>query len=206
MTTTMMRRTVRRRRRRAVVGGSSSPFSAADFQSNDGMITGTWGPALWHVLHTISFNYPVNPTAEQRRQYRDFVLSLRNVLPCGKCRENLRRNLRETLPLRASHLRSREDFARYVFELHETVNRMLDKPASDPPRTFEQIREKYEHLRARCAASPPPPSSSSELGCQQPAHAARAKPHCLVSLRPESELRGRRDHITLDASCLAQKA
>lgn len=34
-------------------------FSESDYESGDGMITAVWGPPLWHVLHTISFNYPV---------------------------------------------------------------------------------------------------------------------------------------------------
>jgi len=46
------------------------------------------------MLHTISFNYPVNPTKEQKKQYMDYVLSLQNVLPCGACRKNLKTNLR----------------------------------------------------------------------------------------------------------------
>ena len=55
------------------------------------MVTNVWGPSLWHVLHTISFNYPVNPTEEQKQQYKDFVLSLGNVLPCGACRKIIKR-------------------------------------------------------------------------------------------------------------------
>ena len=48
-------------------------FSEKDYNSNDGMVTNVWGPSLWHVLHTISFNYPVNPTEEQKQQYKDNI-------------------------------------------------------------------------------------------------------------------------------------
>ena len=37
-------------------------YTKKDYNANDGMITSVWGPALWHFLHTMSFNYPVNPT------------------------------------------------------------------------------------------------------------------------------------------------
>ena len=39
-----------------------SIFSHDEFNSPDGMLTSVWGPSLWHSLHTISFNYPNNPT------------------------------------------------------------------------------------------------------------------------------------------------
>ena len=63
----------------------NSVYNSDDYNSNDGMLTTVWGPGMWHFLHTTSFNYPVNPTEKQRKDYRNFVLSLRNVLPCGKC-------------------------------------------------------------------------------------------------------------------------
>ena len=45
-------------------------FTTKDFNSDEGMLTSVWGPALWHVLHTVSFNYPVNPTQKQKKDTR----------------------------------------------------------------------------------------------------------------------------------------
>ena len=70
-------------------------FNASDFQSNDGMLTTVWGPPMWHYLHTMSFNYPVKPKESVKKKYRDFVLLLQYVLPCGKCRENLKQNFKK---------------------------------------------------------------------------------------------------------------
>jgi hypothetical protein len=64
-------------------------YKKSDYSSGDGMLTTVWGPAMWHYLHTMSFNYPVEPTQENKKHYRDFVLNLRNVLPCKYCRINL---------------------------------------------------------------------------------------------------------------------
>jgi len=77
------------------------------------MLTTVWGPSTWHLLHTMSFNYPVNPTCEDKRSYREMILNLKNVLPCGKCRENLKKNFKK-LPLRMSDMRSRASFSKYV--------------------------------------------------------------------------------------------
>ena len=60
-----------------------SNFSKKDYESNDGMLTYIWGPPLWHVLHTISFNYPVNPTDEDKMKYECFILSMGFILICG---------------------------------------------------------------------------------------------------------------------------
>jgi DNA polymerase III delta prime subunit len=54
-------------------------FKKKDYNSGDGMLTSVWGPAQWHFLHTMSFNYPVNPTREDNHNYRNYVLSLKNV-------------------------------------------------------------------------------------------------------------------------------
>lgn len=123
-----------------------SKFTKDDYESNNGMMTSIWGPAAWHFLHSISFNYPVNPSVEQKHKYMDFIYSLRNVLPCGKCRDNLANNFKK-LPLTLKEMESRDSFSKYIYNLHKTVNTMLGK---DTPVTFEEARDIYEHFRARC--------------------------------------------------------
>ena len=71
-------------------------FSSKDYMSGDGMLTSVWVPAAWHLLHTISFNYPITPTEEQKKYYKEFIESMTNVLPCKYCRMNLE-NKRNTL-------------------------------------------------------------------------------------------------------------
>ena len=84
------------------------------YKSNDGMLTSVWGPGMWHYLHTMSFNYPITPTSSDKKHYRDFIIQLKYVLPCGKCRKNLRKNLKE-LPIKMKHMKNRDTFSRYVF-------------------------------------------------------------------------------------------
>ena len=99
-------------------------FSDEEYNSNDGMLTSVWGPVFWFFLHTMSFNYPVNPTHADKIHYRNHILGLRHVLPCGKCRANLKENFKK-LPLRMSDMKSRETFSRYIYHLQELVNTML---------------------------------------------------------------------------------
>jgi len=73
------------------------------------MQTYAWGPALWHSLHMISFNYPVEPTSQQKKQYRNLMLNLVNVLPCKHCRLNLKKNYK-IFPLTMECMKSRDSF------------------------------------------------------------------------------------------------
>jgi len=165
-------------------------YSNDDYNSNDGMLTTVWGPGMWHYMHTMSFNYPVNPTCDDKAHYMDFILSLRNVLPCGKCRKNLCVNFKK-LPLKMKHMASRETFSKYIYDLHELINKMLHKKSG---LTFEQVRERYEHFRARCAKSYKELNKrktqrllnkmkKSEKGCTEPLYGEKSK--CVLKIVPQ---------------------
>lgn len=173
-------------------------YSSEDYNSNDGMLTTVWGPGMWHFLHTTSFNYPVNPTAKQKRDYRNFVLSLRDVLPCGKCRKNLTKNLRK-LPITMRHMKSRDSFSRYMYALHEHVNKMLDKNSG---LTFEQVRERYEHFRARCATKKQPViiKKKKENGCTEPLYGEKSK--CVLKIVPQTE---KCETMQIDNKCVKKR-
>ena len=51
-------------------------FSKKEYSSGDGMLTTVWGPSMWHYLHTMSFNYPVNPSEEDKKHYKEFIINL----------------------------------------------------------------------------------------------------------------------------------
>ncbi len=84
-------------------------YNKNDYQSGDGMLTSVWGPSLWHYLHTMSFNYPVCPTPEDKKAYKDFIMSLKKVLPCKYCRLNMVKNLK-AVPLNKKALKNRTQF------------------------------------------------------------------------------------------------
>jgi hypothetical protein len=141
------------------------------FTSGDGMLTSVWGPSLWHYLHTMSFNYPVNPTQEEKHNYRKIILNLKNVLPCKYCRLNLKKNFKE-LPLTIKHMKNRETFSRYVYELHELINKMLNKKSG---LSYNDVRERYEHFRARCNKGKKIIISKDHKGCTDPVNKIKSK-------------------------------
>jgi hypothetical protein len=167
-------------------------FTKKDFHSGDGMLTTVWGPSMWHFLHTMSFNYPVEPTPDQKRHYMDFILNLRNVLPCKYCRMNLTNNL-ATRPLKMCHMESRDTFSRFIYDLHETVNKLLGKNSG---LSYCDVRERYEHFRSRCTQDAPKvfnfkefyrgksgKKGEHEKGCTEPLYGKKAK--CVISIVPQ---------------------
>jgi hypothetical protein len=189
---------------------NSAVYDSSDYNSNDGMLTSVWGPALWHYLHTMSFNYPVTPLAQDKKKYREFVLNLQYVLPCGKCRKNLKKNL-ASHPLIMTHMESRSTFSKYIFDLHEIINKMLNKTSG---LTYDKVRERYEHFRARCATEKniAPPASikagantrrrkkKDEKGCVVPLYGKKAR--CLIQIVP---FENKTKTLQIDERCLKKK-
>ena len=103
-------------------------FTRKEYMSGDGMMTSIWGPAIWHALHTISFDYPVHPTNEEKKHYKEFIENLKYVLPCKYCRINLSNNLK-LYPISECHMKNRETFSRYVYNLHEIINKIMSDPS-----------------------------------------------------------------------------
>jgi hypothetical protein len=176
-------------------------FTKKDYNAGDGMITSVWGPPLWHYLHTMSFNYPVNPTAEEKKQYMHFVQSLKYVLPCKYCRINLKTNFKQ-LPLKMCDMKNRETFSRYVYNLHELVNKMLHKKSN---LTYCDVRERYEHFRARCTDEKPKlfklqhnkTKKKREKGCTEPLYGKKSK--CIINIVPQEE---KGPSIQIDKKCI----
>ena len=101
-------------------------FTKKDYSSDNGMLTSIWGPSLWHVLHCISFNYPVNPSEKDKKNYYKFIKSLEHILPCKYCRINLPKNMKNT-NFSKKIFKNRDSFSRWIFNLHEEVNKNLGK-------------------------------------------------------------------------------
>ena len=121
-------------------------FTAEDYNSGDGMLTSIWGPSMWHFLHTISFNYPVNPTKQDKQSYCDYLMSLQKVLPCKYCRDNYTKNLKNAR-FSKNVFKNRNCFSRFIYRLHEEVNNMLGKTSN---LSYNDVKNRYEHFRSRC--------------------------------------------------------
>ena len=174
-------------------------FSKKHYSSGDGMLTAVWGPSMWHYLHTMSFNYPIKPTRENKKYYKEFVLNLQYTLPCKYCRINLKNNFKQH-PLKSCHLKDRESFSKYIYKLHEIVNKMLGKKSG---LSYCDVRERYEHFRSRCTKGDFQKKlfkfnkTKKEKGCTEPLYGKKAK--CIINIVPQEQ---KGDTLNIDSKCI----
>lgn len=102
-----------------------------------------WGPSLWFSLHTITMNYPTSPTYLQKQDYKNFFISLENVIPCNICKKNYKRHLIE-YPIN-NYLNSRKNLSYWLIDLHNAVNAETGKKII----SYDKVIEKYETIYNR---------------------------------------------------------
>lgn len=180
-------------------------FNKNHYSSGDGMITTVWGPNLWHYLHTISFNYPVRPTNNDKKYYKQLILNMQYTLPCKYCRDNLKKNLK-IHPLTNSDLKNREAFSKYIYNLHEIINKMLKKKSG---LSYCDVRERYENFRSRCITDTEIPKlkikktrskskkTKKEKGCTEPLYGKKSR--CIINIVPQKQ-KGKT--LKIDNRCL----
>lgn len=171
------------------ISSGKRTYKKRDYNSGDGMLTSVWGPSMWHYLHTISFNYPVNPTEKDKKHYKSLIMNLKYTLPCRFCRENLKKNL-SVLPLTDNDLNNRDKFSRWVYRLHELINKMLGKKSG---LTFCNVRDRYENFRSRCTKDlrekrvtlKKRKGQKKEKGCVEPLFGKKSK--CIIKIVPQEK-------------------
>ena len=177
-----------------------STYNNTDYKSGDGMLTSVWGPSLWHYLHVMSFNYPINPTNLQKQKYKQLLLNFQYTLPCKYCRMNLKKNFKN-FPLVNTIFENRNNFSRYIFNLHEQINKLLGKNSG---LTYCEVRDNYEHFRSRCTIDKPKQFNYTkkikEKGCTTPMYGKKSK--CIIKIVPQEE---KCKTFNIDKRCLKQK-
>lgn len=126
-----------------------------------GMLPSCWGSALWHVLHSIAYVY--NPQTDKEKYY-DFFTNLGNILPCEECRNHYSQNLNKQELIIA--LDSNENLFRWVYDLHNKVNKQTGVPVSKWP-SYESIKLRYSLFKTSCSNIPGVCGASSEPNQQK---------------------------------------
>ena len=97
-----------------------------------------WGKHAWLFLHTITLNYPDEPTLSDKQNYKSFFESLIDILPCPTCREHYEENIKNN-PIQ---LNSKEDLVRWLIKIHNNVNERKNKPTL----SYEEVINYYSKV------------------------------------------------------------
>jgi FAD-linked sulfhydryl oxidase len=94
-----------------------------------------WGPGAWLFLHTITLNYPNDPTERDKENTRELFHNIGKNLPCFYCRDNYIRHLKE-YPIQ---LDSKTELVNWLIDIHNDVNREIGKPILSRNEAIEKI-------------------------------------------------------------------
>lgn len=121
-------------------------------RNEEGILTSIFGPHIWEGSHCITFNYPHNPTIEEKQQYKTYFESLANVLPCPDCRKHYKYNFYENpeTMMQEKDLENRATLTIWWFNFHCSVSAMLGIFYDI---TFEDFCRRYESFIAHCKLS-----------------------------------------------------
>jgi hypothetical protein len=100
-----------------------------------------WGPKTWFFLESAGIAYPKNPTDDQKTSAKNFIVSLKDLLPCETCRIHYNEFLKNTPDL-DSVVRNRDSFIDYIVNLHNNVrvrNKQSELPISKVFKYYEDI-------------------------------------------------------------------
>lgn len=100
-----------------------------------------WGNHAWFFLETVCMAYPTNPSKSMKSSAKKFFLSLKDLIPCEKCRNNYELHLKK-YPLNDKTLSSRDNLFVWIVNIHNSVN---PKNTHSYDETFKYYLEKYNY-------------------------------------------------------------
>jgi hypothetical protein len=106
------------------------------------MQTSKWGPSAWNYLHTLTFNYPENPSNENKKYYYELFNNLQFTLPCKYCRESY--SIFFKYIKINDYLNDRMGITYWLYTIHNIINLKLNKQKVK----FIDVVEFYEKTRA----------------------------------------------------------
>ena len=91
------------------------------------------GRHAWALLHSVAASYPIEPTNEDKKQVEDFINGLAYNFPCKICGKHFVKLLKDN-PIKNNN---REELVYYLCDIHNIVNKVLEKPHFDCDKAFE---------------------------------------------------------------------
>ena len=101
-----------------------------------------WGPHYWFFLHTIAMSYPIHPNAVTKKKYYDFVQNIPLFIPVESMAGEFSKLL-DQYPVQP-YLDNRESFIRWMWFIHNKINKKLEKPKISLNDFYVKYYEEYK--------------------------------------------------------------
>lgn len=95
------------------------------------------GRSTWKLLHTIAATYSDEPSQEDQSNMEQFIRLIPKVYPCEVCANDFS----EILTYHPPNISSQKSLAKWMCEVHNMVNRKLEKPLFDCSKVNERWRD-----------------------------------------------------------------
>ncbi len=102
-----------------------------------------WGPPGWKFIHIVAFAYPLNPTQEEKNNYKAFFTLIGDILPCHLCSEHYKKNL-ILHPLTDTILENKINLTLWTIDMHNEVNKINNKTVYDYETALQLIKSNFE--------------------------------------------------------------
>jgi hypothetical protein len=103
-------------------------------------MTARWGPLGWLTLHSISANYPENPTHEDKLILKKFLDLFADTISCPSCKAHFGSMYQTYMERNPYWWNTRAELFTFICRAHNTVNSRLDKPI------IQSIRDSIDTL------------------------------------------------------------
>ena len=108
---------------------------------NTGLNSNVWGTGALTFLHSITLTYPNDPTDVDKKTYKRFFETIGYLLPCNQCSNHYNDYLKEN-PIDDSVLENKLSFTKWLYNVHNNVNHILNKPKID----FDEFAESFKEV------------------------------------------------------------
>ena len=106
-----------------------------------------WGPHYWFFLHTIAMSYPVHPNAVTKKKYYDFVQNIPLFIPVEIMAGEFSKLL-DKYPVQP-YLDNKESFIRWMWFIHNKINKKLEKPQISLNEFYVKYYEEYKPINEK---------------------------------------------------------
>jgi hypothetical protein len=90
-----------------------------------GIAPDIWGPSTWTFLHLIAMSEQYEKDDSRLVFYKDLYILLQELLPCGKCRNHLKENMKSLKSIES--ITSPRELFDWTTQLHNLVNKLNNK-------------------------------------------------------------------------------